>query len=183
MKLTSLEARWLQALMEGFAPIGSGDECHLAPEQDEVDFVGTFHEMNRVAGFKARYGVRAAVALMALSPLWADGRLRSMASLRPEERVELLARLSGHRLQLVRELVTLMKVQVSMALLRVPTVRARSGFDRGREEGTPVRLRLRSRAVATTNESLESGERRLDDLEESELAFDRTLDAPSQEVA
>ena len=49
-----------------------------------------------------------------------------------------------------------MKVQTSMALLREPTVRARSNYDTARSEGTPVRLRLSKAAKKTMQEALPS---------------------------
>ena len=145
MKLTNIERRWLEAIMEGFAPPGSGDAEHLAPEPGEVDYVGTFELLNGAGGPKVRYGVRAAVMLIASSPLWAQLRPTFIDRLDADERVSLLGDLLEHPLQIVRELTLLMKVQASMALLREPTVRARSRYDAGRSAGTPVRLRMKER--------------------------------------
>ena len=141
MKLTNPERRWLTAILEGFAPPGSGDEAHLAPERGEVDYIGTFEELNGAGGPKVRYGVRAAVLLVASAPVWLRRRAAFIDRLTTAERVALLEDLSEHPLQIVRELTLLMKMQASMALLREPTLRARSGYDHDREAGTPVRLR------------------------------------------
>lgn len=146
MKLTDIERRWLEAIMEGFAPPGSGDADHLAPEPGEADYVGTFEEMNGAGGPKVRYGVRAAAFLIASSPIWAQLRPTFIDGLSAAERIALLEDLLEHPLQIVRELTLLMKVQTSMALLREPTIRARSRYDVGRSEGTPVRLRLKKDA-------------------------------------
>ena len=144
MKLTDIERRWLEAIMEGFAPPGSGDAEHLAPEVGEADYVGTFEELNGCGGPKVRYGIRAAMMLVASSPLWARYRPTFIDGLNTAERVALLEDLLEHPLQIVRELTLLMKVQTSMALLREPSIRARSGYDVKREAGTPVRLRRKA---------------------------------------
>ena len=146
MKLTNIERRWLEAIMQGFAPPGSGDADHLAPEHGEADYVGTFELLNGAGGPKVRYGIRAAVMLVASSPLWTQFRPTFIDGLDEGERIALLEDLLEHPLQIVRELTLLMKVQTSMALLREPTIRARSQYDAGRSEGTPVRLRLKKSA-------------------------------------
>ena len=152
MKLTQPERQWLTAIMEGFAPPGSGDAEHLAPERGEVDYAGTFEELNGAGGPKVRYGIRAAALLIASSPVWMRARPTFIDGLNTAERIALLEDLLQHPLQIVRELTLLMKVQTSMALLREPTVRARSNYDTARSEGTPVRLRLYKAAKKTMQE-------------------------------
>ena len=90
---------------------------------------------------KVRYGIRAALALIALSPVWHKRRLTGIDALSAEERTALIDELSRHPLQLVRELTLLMKVQTSMALLGTASLRSRSGYDSARDEGTPIQLR------------------------------------------
>ena len=97
--------------------------------------------MNAPAGPKVRYGLRAALALLALSPMWQKRRLATIEELSAEERSALVEELSIHPLQIIRELTLLMKVQSSMALLGTSSVRARSGYDSARSEGTPIQLR------------------------------------------
>ena len=58
-------------------------------------------------------------------------------------RVALLEELMEHPFALVKELSWLMKVQAAMTLFGTPSIRARSGYDRGREEKMPVRLRVK----------------------------------------
>lgn len=141
MKVTKREAAWLDALGSAFAPEGKLRDGHLVPKPGEVDYVGTFCTLNAPAGPKVRYGIRAALGLLALSPVWHKRRLASIDALTPEERTELLEELSRHPLQLVRELTLLMKVQSAMALLGTASLRSRSGYDSARSEGTPIRLR------------------------------------------
>ena len=143
MKVTTREAAWLEALGRAFAPEGEYRDGHLVPKPGEVDYVGTFCTLNAPAGPKVRYGIRAALALIALSPVWQKRRLATIDALDAEERTALIEELSRHPLQLVRELTLLMKVQTSMALLGTPSLRSRSGYDSKRSEGTPIRLRLK----------------------------------------
>ena len=86
MKLTQPERQWLTAIMEGFAPPGSGDAEHLAPERGEVDYAGTFEELNGASGPKVRYGIRAAALLIASSPVWMRARPTGCGSPRSSAR-------------------------------------------------------------------------------------------------
>lgn len=144
MKVTRREAAWLEALGSAFAPEGDFRDGHLVPKPGEVDYVGTFRTLNSPAGPKVRYGIRAAVALIALSPVWHRRRLATIDELSSEERTTLLDELSRHPLQLVRELTLLLKVQSAMALLGTASIRSRSGYDSARSEGTPIRLRRKN---------------------------------------
>ncbi|MFT5356384.1 MAG: hypothetical protein ACI9KE_003609 [Polyangiales bacterium] len=141
MKVTTREAAWLKAIGSAFAPEGDYQDGHLVPKSGEVDYVSTFCTLNAPAGPKVRYGIRAAVALIALSPFWHRRRLATIDALNAEERTALIDELTRHPLQLVRELTLLMKVQSSMALLGTPSLRSRSGYDSARSEGTPIQLR------------------------------------------
>ncbi len=141
MKVTTREAAWLEAVGSAFAPEGDYRDGHLVPKPGEVDYVRTFCTMNAPAGPKVRYGIRAALALIALSPLWHQRRLATIEELGAKERTALVEELSHHPLQLVRELTLLLKVQSAMALLGTPSLRSRSGYDSERSEGTPIQLR------------------------------------------
>lgn len=142
MRLTSWEKRWLQAIMEGFAPPTS--TVGLAPQPGEVDYARAFEELNAHASPVAQAGLRAAIHLLGTAPMWTATKAATMDQLPVEERTALLSRLVSHPQLLVRELTWLLKVQGSMALLGTPSIRARSGYDRGRAEKTPVRLRTKS---------------------------------------
>lgn len=129
--MTRLERRWTEALLEGFAPTGEG----LVAEPGQIDWAGTFDIMRRSGTPVARVGLRVAVWLYALSPLWVLGRLRTIHGLPREERPALIGRLLEHRIHLVREVVLLFKIAAATALLGHPEVRARSGYD---QLGAPV---------------------------------------------
>lgn len=145
MRLTPTERRWFEAIFDGLAPAHE-ERLHARP--GEVDPSATFETMNRFGGLKVRLGVRVALAFIAASPMWTGRALGFIDSLETEERTRLLLVLSEHPLQLVQELSLLMKVQVSMALLGSPAVRARSGYDHARNEVTPVKLRIPVKEVA-----------------------------------
>lgn len=142
MRLTSWEKRWFEAIMEGFAPPKSG--VGLAPQPGEVDYARAFEELNGHASPVAQAGLRAAIHFIGTSPTWTGTKAATIDQLPVEERTALLAKLVSHPQLLVRELVWLVKVQGSMALFGTASIRARSGYDRGRSEKMPVRLRAKS---------------------------------------
>jgi hypothetical protein len=122
-----VEQRLLEATLRGFAPEGGSG---LAPIPGEVDWLDSFARMADASNGQAKLGMRAAIWLAGLSPVWLDGKAHSLLALSDEERVSILERLLAHRSFAVRELVLLLKLQAAFALLGTATARARSGFDR-----------------------------------------------------
>lgn len=166
MKLTRLERRWLVALFEGFSPPDArGHDGHggMAPKPGEVDHVAGFEHLNGEGTLLAQVGLRFAVVLLGTAPIWTGRALKGVDQLSQEDRTELLQAMTTHRAMLVRELTWLVKVQSSMTLFGHPDIRRRSGYDRGREQGMPVQIRLKRDEART-----ESGVRRLDDDDLSE---------------
>lgn len=137
--MLGFERRWAQALLEAFAPPGAGG---LAPQAGEVDYVAGFQRMLASFTWRAALGLRAALWIGALAPLWMWGRLRSVTKLSVDRRTRLLRELLAHRLFLVRELAFLLKTAASFALLGTPSVRARSNYDRGVEPAWPAKHHL-----------------------------------------
>jgi hypothetical protein len=138
------ELRWAEHLLSAFAPPASGPSQGLAPTPSEVDYLTVLARMRGKASPLAAIGLRAAVWIAALAPLWLWGKLLTVSSLAHERRPELLRQLLGHRSFAVRELTLLLKLCAAMALLGTPSVRARSGYDpldAGREAGG-LRARL-----------------------------------------
>jgi hypothetical protein len=131
------EIRWAEAILEAYAP---SDGPGLAPTPGEVDYLGWFLSMRTRAPFLAALGLRLAVWIIALSPIWHTRRLRTFGSLALGERAALLDRLLNHGWFAVRELTLLMKIQASMSLLGTATVRARSGYDRARAGARALQL-------------------------------------------
>lgn len=124
--MTALERRWAVDLLSAFAPVGG---TGLAPLDGEVDYLGVLETMHRNATRLAALGLRAAIWLLALAPIWTGRSLRTISGLPRAARASLLAELLVHRTFAVRELSLLLKLCASMALLGTRSVRARSGYD------------------------------------------------------
>jgi hypothetical protein len=124
--MLSFERRWAKSLLAGFAP---SDGPGLAPLRDEVDYEGVLARMMREATPLAALGIRAAVWIGALAPLWLWGKLTTITKLAHERHPDLLRALLGHRVFAIRELTMLLKLCAAMALLGTPSVRMRSGYD------------------------------------------------------
>lgn len=155
MIMLGFERRWAQALLEAFAPPESRG---LSPEPQEVDYVAGFRRMLDSFTPRASLGLRAALWISALAPVWMQGRPRSVARLPMAGRTELLRKLLEHRSFLVRELAFLLKTSASFALMGTPSVRARSGYDRGvtpvweDASGSRTRLPVTGAPTATQEE-------------------------------
>jgi hypothetical protein len=148
--MLSFEKRWAKDLLAGFAPAsGPG----LAPRRGEVDYVGVLARMMREATPLAALGIRAAIWIAALAPLWLWGRLSTVSKLAVERHPDLLRDLLAHRVFVVRELTMLLKLCAAMALLGAPAVRQRSGYDHVQpaakvESGLHMRLPMLERPSA-----------------------------------
>jgi hypothetical protein len=141
--MLSFERRWAKSLLSAFAPAGGPG---LSPLENEVDYVGVLLRMKREATPLAALGMRVAIWIGALAPLWLWGKLATVTELARERRPELLRELLGHRVFAVRELTLLLKLCAAMALLGAPTVRLRSGYDHVKPAAkieTGVRLRIK----------------------------------------
>jgi len=140
--MMAFEKRWARQLLSAFAP---SDGPGLAPLHGEVDYLRALARMRREATPLAALGLRLAIWIAALAPLWLWGKLTTISKLATDRRTELLRELLTHRAFAVRELVTLLKLSAAMALLGTPSVRARSGYDQVQtvaevESGLRVRL-------------------------------------------
>jgi hypothetical protein len=124
--MMAFERRWARQLLAAFAPVGGPG---LAPLEGEVDYSSTFVRMMREATPLAALGLRAAVWMAALAPLWLWGTLTTINKLAKERHPQLLRELLAHRVFAVRELSLLLKLCAAMALLGAPSVRLRSGYD------------------------------------------------------
>jgi hypothetical protein len=124
--MLSFERRWARHVLAAFAPTGGPG---LAPALEEVDYQDVFARMLRGASPWAAMGLRLALWIAALAPIWLWGRLTTVTKLAAERRPELLRQLLHHRAFAVRELTLLLKLCAAMALLGTPSVRARSGYD------------------------------------------------------
>lgn len=124
--MRSFERRWVRVVLGSFAAEGSSE---LAPRAGEVDYLGTFLGMRASARPVARIGLRLALWLVALSPLWYGRRWCTFAGLSLDERQGLLGRLLEHPALAVRESAFMMKLAACLALFASDSLRARSGYD------------------------------------------------------
>lgn len=119
---TALERRWCEALLSALVP-GDG----RLPALSELDLDAFWARYGAAAPPMLRFGLRASVDLLALSPPLLLGRARTVAGLSPEEREELLERALSSPVFLIRQLATTVKLIGLMAYLRDPVARARVG--------------------------------------------------------
>ncbi|MEM9190729.1 MAG: hypothetical protein AAGF12_16205 [Myxococcota bacterium] len=126
MRLLAFEERWAVAVCEGFAPQRS---AAFAIQPGEVDYRVAVRTFLNSATKKAALGLRLAVWIAALAPLFVTRRLRTMRSLAGGQRALVLRRLLNHPWFVVRELTLLLKVTACMAIFRVEAVRKRTRYD------------------------------------------------------
>lgn len=122
----AFEERWVRVILGSFAPEAA---LGLSPREGEVDYVATFRGMRQSARPVARIGLRLALWLIALSPVWLTGRPRTLTDCALRARQALLARLLDHRAFAVREAALVLKLAACLALFASDAVRARSGYD------------------------------------------------------
>jgi hypothetical protein len=131
MRLTTLESRLAHAALEAFAP-------RLPSLRASIDYAGVLGQMMRNSTRKAAFGMRLALWVVALAPLWLGGKLCTFASLSLERRTRMITRLMAHKIYVVRELMQLLKMTAAMALLSNDHVRRRSRYDLPPRFGLPV---------------------------------------------
>lgn len=120
------ERRWVEGVLASFA---SADVPGFSPAGRPIDYVGTFLGMREHARPLARLGLRMALWLVMLAPLWLFLRAQLFVSLSREEREDLLQRLLAHRVYAVREAAFLLKLAACLALFADDELRARSRYD------------------------------------------------------
>jgi len=128
MKLLKIERRFVQAILEAYAP--STSQEGLVPLEGECDFVSAFLLVADGSTERARIGVRAGIWLIALAPLWFGVAFATMAGLPLQKRAAIINRMLASNLFIVRELALLIKIPAVFALMASPSVRARTNYDR-----------------------------------------------------
>lgn len=117
--------RWASLVLASFAPARAGGVVR----DGEVDWSSAWRAFVGGLSAKARLGAWIALLIAISAPLWAYGRVSSIAKLSWEARASAMEVLLRHRLYLVRELVLMLKVCACMAMFRSDDVRARTGYD------------------------------------------------------
>ena len=132
--MTAFERRWARVALASFAPEGSdrADGAQgLVPRPGEVDYLEAFETMRRGGTRLSAFGLRLAVWIATFAPIFLGRGLCTLGSLPADARPGVLSALLSSRRFVVRELVLLLKIVAAMALLGTPSVRRRSGYDRG----------------------------------------------------
>lgn len=106
MKLTTFESRWAEAAFGAIFP-GSTDQG-LADIR-AMDLQGFLRQLFVAVPLQAAVGLRAAIWLVALAPLFVLGRFATVSSLVQADREVLVARLVASNSYVVRSLVLILK--------------------------------------------------------------------------
>jgi hypothetical protein len=122
LKLTRLENRWAEAAMSAIFP-GSA-ENGLADIR-AMDVARFLRQLMRSVPFQAAFGVRAAVWLVALAPLFVLGRFATIVGLTTADRERVVSKLVVSRSYVVRSLVLILKTMGALLYAGDGTVRAR----------------------------------------------------------
>ena len=138
MRLTRLENAWagaaLGAIFPGASDVGLGGIC-------EMDVGGFLRGVMRGLPFRPALGLRVAVWLAALAPVFTLGKLRTIAGLRPADRELLVVRLFASRWYALRSMMMILKTFGALLYAGDPAVRARLMASPPRRSLAPLRLR------------------------------------------
>jgi hypothetical protein len=122
MNLTKLETTWAEAAMGAIFP-GSSD-AGLADIR-AMDVRGFLSQIMRTVPFQAALGLRLAVWIVALAPLFVLGRFTTVVGLDQAAREQLIVRLLANRSYALRSLVLILKTIGALLYAGDDAVRAR----------------------------------------------------------
>jgi hypothetical protein len=135
-EMLPLERRWAAGILRSFARIG--DEP--APISDAAYLAG-YDALRVRARRAARIGLRLAVWVVTLSPIYLQRRARLFGALDVSTRTQVLEALLLHRLHPIREAAFVLKCAACLALFRDDEFRAQSGYD-GCSDASPGLVRM-----------------------------------------
>jgi hypothetical protein len=143
MRLTGFENAWAGAALGAMFP-GSGDAgLHGI---GAMDVAGFLRAMMRRLPLRAALGLRAAVWIAALAPLFELGRVTTITRLKASDRERLVVRLVKSRLYVVRSLIMVLKTFGALLYAGDASVRARLTAGSPRRSLVPLRLRRAGRS-------------------------------------
>ncbi len=120
--LTRIEEGWARAVFGAMFPAGA--HPRLPHGADAADVAGSFNEvLERVPG-RVSFGLRAALWLIALAPIFVVARLRTIAGLDEGAREKVVLTLLYSRFYYVRQLTLLLKAFGALFFVSSPEVRA-----------------------------------------------------------
>jgi hypothetical protein len=146
-RLARFEQRWARAAFETLFP---SDTCAALPEGIAAcDIEAYMNDLRGSISWEASLGLRVAVWMVALSPLWVLRRLTTIASLARADRERVLTSLLASRTYFVRQLVVLLKAMGALLYAGAPNVRERilTPLQQAPLEPLPIRLLARKGAA------------------------------------
>jgi hypothetical protein len=121
MKLTKFENRWAEAALGAIFPGTSDGFADIRA----MDVAGFLREVFRLVPLQAALGIRVAIWVAALAPLFVLGRLATIVGLAVGDRESVVARLVTSRWYVVRSLVLILKTIGALLYAGDDNVRAR----------------------------------------------------------
>jgi len=121
MTLSNLETRWAEAALGAIFP-GSKD-AGMAGIRG-MDVRGFLSEVLGAVPFQAALGLRIAIWLVALAPLFIIGRFKTISGLTQPDRERVVAALVGHRSYALRSLTLILKTMGALLWAGDDAVRA-----------------------------------------------------------
>jgi hypothetical protein len=137
MKLTQFENRWAEAALGAIFP-GSREEG--LRDIRAMDVPGFLSRVMHTVPFQAAFGLRVAIWLVALAPLFVLGRFATIARLALPEQEGVVARLVASPRYLIRSLVMILKTMGALLYAGDDGVRARMQTPAARPSLVPLRL-------------------------------------------
>lgn len=122
MKLANFEVAWAKASFGTIFP--GSDEAGMQPI-DAMDLGPFLSEVTSRVPFQAAMGLRIAIWLAALAPLFVMGRLATIASLPRPDREKVLTTLLASKTYAIRSLVLILKTIGALLFCADANVRAR----------------------------------------------------------
>jgi hypothetical protein len=122
MRLTRLEHRWAEAAMGAIFP--GSTECGLRDIRG-MNVDGFLRQLMRSVPLQAAFGLRMAVWLVALAPLFVLGRFATIVGLGTAERERVVSALVVSKSYVVRSLVLILKTMGALLYAGDAGVRAR----------------------------------------------------------
>ena len=141
-KLSRMEMRWASATLIAIFPAPAKDEaCKMPLGIADLDIDGYLTGTFARIPLEPAIGLRAAIWIAALAPLFVLGRLATITGLSAAERSDLLSRLIASPIYAVRQLVIALKAVGAMLYAGAPVVRA-AMLAKPRASMEPISLRL-----------------------------------------
>jgi hypothetical protein len=138
MKLTRLEATWAEAAMGAIFP---GSSAEGLADIRAMDLRGFLAQVMATVPLQAAFGLRAAVWIVALAPLFVLGRLATIAGLDQAEREKVITVLLAHRSYALRSLVMILKTIGALLYAGDDAVRARMNRPTAAVALIPLRIK------------------------------------------